>query len=247
MKTLIIALSLCLPALVCLAQAVSPDTIRPLPANRKPVAVLKLAPLTLFELQNTLEIGAEVRMHDRMSVQGQFGYAPDWLIWQSSLTQYTNRENWRGRFEARWYIGHSRRMAQPGPPSFPLGRYIAIDLLYKQLNTINQQTIGHQCAAGNCAYFEKGSSLLTRYIGGLGIKIGGQSVIGHRRATGAPSWLLDAYLGVGVRKGWTQEPAVEPDAIRFYRGSGFLTFDPFRAPNQFSPNALLGIKVGYVL
>ncbi len=247
MKKLIIALGLCLPALATLAQELPRANLPPaLPASRKPVVVLKLAPLTLFEFQNTFELGAEVRMSDRMSIQGQLGYAPDWLIWESSTTQYTNRENWRGRLETRWYIGHPRRTVRSGPPAFPLGRYVAIDLLYKQMNTINQQTIGRQCTGG-CAYFEKTRDLTTRYIGGIGIKLGSQTVIGYQRSTGAPSWLLDAYVGVSIRKGWTEQPAVEPDAIRFYNGSGFLSVDPFRAPNQFSPNVLMGLKVGFAL
>ncbi len=250
MKKLIITLALCLPALVTLAQEFSPDTVRLLAASRKPVVVMKLAPLTLFELQNTFELGAEVRLHDRMSIQGQAGYAPDWLIWKSSDqsgNQYTNRENWRGRLETRWYVNRRNRAGQLSKGGyFPLGGYIAVDALYKQLNAQNTLTIGHECTFG-CAYYEKTVEPITRYIGGLGVKFGAQTVIGRSRSAGIPSWLLDIYLGFGVRRGWTEQRALEPDERRFSNRGGFLSIDPFQAANQLTPNLLMGIKIGYAL
>ena len=218
------------------------------PDSPKPAVVLKLAPLTLLELQNTVEMGVEVRMHDRMSIQGQFGYAPDWLIWRSSeqTRQYTDRENWRGRLETRWYVSRSNSPVQPRKGgTFPLGRYIAIDALYKQLNAQNTLTIGHQCTFG-CAYYEKAVQPITRYIGGLGVKFGAQTVIGRRRATDVPSWLLDLYVGFGVRKGWTEQAAIQPGDQRFSSGGGFLSIDPFQTSTNLHPNLLMGIKVGFV-
>jgi hypothetical protein len=129
---------------------------------------------------------------------------------------------------------------------FPLGGYIAIDALFKQLNALNTLTLGHECMFG-CAYYEKTVEPITRYIGGLGIKFGAQKAIGRNRSTDAPSWLVDLYVGIGVRKGWTEQVALPPDVWRFSTGGGFLNFDPFQTSANLFPNVLMGVKLGYAL
>jgi hypothetical protein len=82
-----------------------PDTTH---ATRSARLVLKFAPFTLLELQNTAEVAVELPLRDRFSLQAQFGYAPNWLA--ASLREgtttteiYTQREYWRVRLEPRWY------------------------------------------------------------------------------------------------------------------------------------------------
>jgi hypothetical protein len=207
-----------------------------------PRVILKAAPLTMFELQNTFELGAEVRITRRFSLQGQFGYAPHWLLWRSLPDRYTRRENWRGRLETRWYTG---LYADKG--FFPTGPYIALDLLYKQLNAYEVATVGKECQGFGCAYYRKGNDPVVRYIGAVNVKVGSQRVIGYRGNTDQPLWLLDGYVGIGVRFGRTDRQASEAGDQYFDPGTPFDFTDPFRQENKASYNVVAGLKVGYVL
>jgi hypothetical protein len=207
-----------------------------------PRVILKLAPLTMFELQNTFEVGAEVRLTDWVSVQGQIGYAPNALLWRSLPDRYTRRENWRGRLEIRWYTGRRYRDG-----FFPIGQYVGLDLLYKQLNAYEATTVGRECQGFGCAYYQKINDPVVRYIGAVNLKIGSQRVIGYRGNTQQPLWLLDGYVGFGIRYGTTERTIGPADQLRFESGGGFGTIDPFRQENRAFYNPVAGLKVGYVL
>jgi hypothetical protein len=208
----------------------------------QPRMILKAAPLTLFELQNTAELGIEVRLTEQFSLQGQFGYAPNWLLWRSLPDRYTRRENWRGRLEARWYIDRPNANGL-----FPIGRYVGIDLLYKQLNAYEAATIGKECQGFGCAYYQRTNSRVVRYIGAINGKVGTQRVIGYSDKTNQPLWLLDGYVGLGVRFGQTERQATETGDLYFDPGTSFDFTDPFRQSNRAYLNVVAGVKVGYVL
>ena len=211
-----------------------------------PRVILKLAPLTLLELQNTLEAGVEVRLNRRLGIQGQVGYGPEGIMWQRLPDRYYQRENWRGRLELRWYRSQPTRQIRSG--QFPVGRYVALDLLYKQLNAVETYTVGRDCPInGGCAYYQRTTNRITRYIGAVSVKWGRQWVIDYRESTADPRWLLDAYVGVGLRLATTERPGSLPNEDQI---SGFLTafdFNPFTGRDGVTLNVPLGLKVGYVI
>ena len=226
-----------------------PDSLAPATPKNGQRAVLKLAPLALLEFQNTFEIGLEVPLTNRVYVQGQLGYSPQWLMWNYSPTvsaRYTERENWRARLEFRWYGAGLGRTARQ--TNSPLGDYLAVDGFFKQLNGNESITVGRQCANGNCAYFENLRNPTTRYSVGIGLKFGSQRTIYRFGPQQNRRLVLDSYVGFGVRYAWTASRLVPLASEQVFRqGFDFLVFDPFRATNGLTPNPIIGIKLGYIL
>src|SRR5919202_6575111 len=68
--------------------------------------VIKFAPLSLFDPDNTIQFGIERRLGNRHGIQAEFGYGWQGMnLWQNSQNKrYSNREVWRTRAEYRYYF-----------------------------------------------------------------------------------------------------------------------------------------------
>ncbi|WP_420150611.1 hypothetical protein [Spirosoma sp.] len=193
--------------------------------------VVKFAPLSLIDPDNTVQFGIERLFGQHHGVHLEFGYGWEGMnLWRNSQsTRYTDREVWRGRVEWRYYLNKTNQ---------PRGRYIAVEGLYKQIDAQETGTVGVGCTSGPCQYYQFISAPIHKYVWGGHIKFGRQFAL-------APDsrWLADVYLGLGVR--WRNIDRLQsPDGSYFYgyaRG-WFDTFGP-------TPYAILsvsyGAKIGY--
>lgn len=225
------------------AQSLQTDTLRPI-LNHPPRWVLKVAPMALFDLDNTIQVAAERLLVGRHSLQAEFGYGIQALnLYSYRREEYENFEVWRGRFEWRRYSGRYRLYRNPHFSEPPIGRYFAVETFFKQLTVLNNMAVGRDCVDGNCAYFQRGIYPMYRTVWGAHAKIGRQYVL---EMPSDNRFLLDLFIGIGFRY------------LSPYRFNNSTREDVFRSPDMWfgntrirqgglRPSISLGVKLGYVL
>jgi Protein of unknown function (DUF3575) len=192
--------------------------------------VVKIAPLSFFDPENTVQFAAERMLGGRSSVQAEVGYG--WPGFQYARNEnYSQQEVWRGRAEWRIYNRANRR---------PLGSYFAIEAFYKQVNILENGTFGRECQSFTCQYFQSYRSLAQKLVAGGHIKYGTQFSLGG-------NWLLDFYVGLGLRSRNFQRFRPElPNSILYYQSQGW--FNVFgRSQTNVFPSATLSFKIGYTI
>ena len=161
------------------------DTLRN-QSNRKIAGILKFAPLSLFDLDNTIQFGYEYPLNSRWTLQAEAGYGNQYFnIFHFNSSYHRDREIWRARTEGRYYLSRHRKA--------PWGGYIAMEVLYKRITFSEQGSIGRECENGICAYFERTRYKIFKDVVGYHLKIGAQRWIGKRIT-------LEGYVGLGARR-----------------------------------------------
>ncbi|RCR70867.1 hypothetical protein [Larkinella punicea] len=218
-----------------------PDTLTPV-MNHPPRWVVKFAPLALFDLDNTVQFGAERLFGGRHTVQAEFGYGWKAInLHPERRSDFENFEVWRGRAEWRRYSGRYRGYRRPHFATPPIGRYFAIETFFKQRTVLETTAVGRECVNGTCAYFERGTFPMYRTVWGVHCKFGRQYVL---TMPGDNRLLLDFFVGLGFRN-------VSPYHFLNSTNDNVITPNTFGTWNTrqggLFPSATLGIKLGYVL
>jgi len=196
--------------------------------------VVKFAPLSLVDPDNTIQFAAERRLGRRNAVQAEAGYGFQGMnLWQNSQnTRYTDREVWRGRIEWRHYFQRS---------NWPQGPYMALETFYKQVNVRENGTVGVGCSGGPCQYYQQFTAPLQKYVWGGHIKFGGQASL-----TADERLFVDVYMGVGFRNRQVERFRTD-NADGYVYGYGYSIFDSF-SPVAYPLLSLSGgMKIGYSL
>ena len=214
------------------AQRIEPDPIYSTHAQPARPWVVKFAPLSLFDIDNTVQFGFERLVSQHSAVQLELGYGPQGMnLWQSSQNErYSDREIWRGRAEWRYYLDKTNQ---------PRGRYVALEGFYKQVNVRESGTVGVGCTTGPCQYYQVFSSPLQKYVWGGHVKFGRQfALLANDRL------LADFYLGLGFRRRIIDR--FQPDGDSFYyRSAGLTLFDSFSSIPYALISLSYGAKIGY--
>ena len=214
------------------AQRIDPDPINSTHAQPARPWVVKFAPLSLFDIDNTIQFGLERLVSQHSAVQLELGYGPQGMnLWQSSQNErYSNREIWRGRAEWRYYFEKTDQ---------PRGQYVALEGFYKQVNVRESGTAGVGCTTGPCQYYQLFSSPLQKYVWGGHVKYGQQfSLLANDRL------LADFYLGLGFRRRIIDR--FQPNGNTFYyRSAGLTLFDSFSNTPYALISLAYGAKIGY--
>lgn len=229
------------------------DTVQIQSLRHPPRWVVSLAPLALFDPENTVQVGVERLLGRQYSVLGEFGYGPAALnLWRSELTNNV-LETWGGRAEWRIYTrriqSHSRW--QPGRigrtvTRKPLGNYVAFDLFYKQSNASESGSVGRACEDGSCQYFQRFQSRVVKYVGGGHVKVGRQVLLFN--ADDNSRLVMDLYMGLGIRRRLVRNYGLpEPED----GGSYFFTdrngvFNDILSDTSFRMSVAAGFRIGYV-
>ena len=163
------------------AQVPPPDTLGS-------VIILKLTPLALFDLDNTIQAGIEVPLpNPAWTIQQEIGYGHSaFNLWHAEREEHPRRETWRSRSQIRYYFRKTNQRSA----------YIAGEYLFKKNSEEKFESVGYECIGGRfnqqCAYFKNQEVHLGRFVNAFHLKWGGQFSIGER-------WLMDIYLGLGIR------------------------------------------------
>ena len=219
--------------LVSWAQRIDPGSIDSTPTQPAYPWVVKLAPLSLFDIDNTIQFGLERLVSQHGAVQVEFGYGWQGLnLWQSSQNErYSNREIWRGRVEWRHYLNKTNQ---------PRGRYMAVEGFYKQVNVRESGTVGVGCTAGPCQYYQLFSSPLQKYVWGGHVKFGSQMT----PIRGKNRLLLDMYVGLGFRRRMIERFQPSGDSF-YYRSAGYTLFDSFSGTSYTLISLSYGARLGW--
>lgn len=165
---------------VSYAQIPKPDTLGS-------IIILKITPLALFDLDNTVQVGLEVPLRNpAWTIQQELGYGHSaFNLWYGERKQYPDRETWRFRSQIRYYFRKNNQKSA----------YIAGEYLFKKNSEEKYESVGMDCLSGQfgpCAYFQYRDVHLGRFVNVFHAKWGGQFTIGERM-------LMDIYLGAGIR------------------------------------------------
>lgn len=215
------------------SQRIDPDPLNSTRAEPVRRWVVKLAPLALFDIDNTIQFSLERLIGQHSAVQIELGYGGQGMnLWQSSQNErYSNRETWRGRAEWRYYFTKTNQ---------PRGRYVAVEGFYKQVNVRESGTVGVGCTNGPCQYYQLFSSPLQKYVWGGHVKFGSQMapIRDNNRL------LLDVYVGLGFRRRIVERFQPSGDSF-YYRSAGFSLFDSFSGTPYTLISLSYGAKIGW--
>jgi hypothetical protein len=210
-----------------------PDTTR-----RKPLGVVKIAPLSLIDPYNTFQAGFEyVPRRGGWSVQAEAGYGDyrthaDRAVRRSFNTGQERLllQNQRLRAEVRLYTeGYDAR---------PVGFYVAGETMYRRSNWRGERDVGRECENGVCAFFESVVYTVNKDVLAFHGKAGYQAATWDRL-------LFDMYVGLGIRYVWVHSRELSSDDLDEDRPS--FNVDPGRPGRYRLVSGALGFKLGYLL
>ena len=206
--------------------------------------ILKIAPLTMFDIDNTFEFAAEHRLgkQNRWTLSEQIGYGAGVAnVWGESNDFGPSREHYRVKVEARRYDKKASNMA---------GGYLAYELFYKQVNDKLNRSVGRECEGGPCAYFESLDYPVSKYVVGATIKVGYQVRLKNEDKK-KTKFVFDFYVGLGVRRIMIDHK-IDGAATQnnsWFGNDAFFSFGSFgyadRAYNI--PHGSFGIRLGYLV
>jgi hypothetical protein len=224
------------------------DSLIPTMAQRPPVArwVIKFAPLSLFDVTNTIQFGVEhLQQRGRGAWQVEVGYGSGtfalYPLYKNGDRQ-RSLETWRGRAEYRLYEKSSQRW---GGPSYrrPRGNYVAFEGFFKQVNNREAGSVGQGCEDGSCRYYQYYQTPVMTYNVGGHVKVGTQFWLSSNREGG--HWLMDIYGGLGFRLIATERPGLPADGQQRY-SQNYEVFD-YQSGRSVIPSITMGLKLGFAL
>ena len=214
--------------------AVAQSTSRePCCIDHPPRWLVKLAPLSIIDPDNTIQFGVERALGGRYSLQIEAGYGWQGIgFWDTSRGGlYSHRETWRGRAEWRIYLV---------PESTLLGPYIAIEGLYKRVSALEQTVDGIPCLQTPCVPGITGNAPVSKHVWGSHLKLGYQYAVSSENRL-----VIDLYGGLGIRHRQTSRPELPTGVVLTEPPSLFGRIPAFPVAPAISPSISLGVKVGY--
>lgn len=228
------------------------DTNRVNFGNRRTRLIVKIAPLTLVDVDPALQAGLEIRILKRLSIQQEVGYGP--RNWQGPFPDFKplgtdfltggweRQESWRYRTEIRFYPNLHFLFSKIKQRSLLSGVYIAAEYVYKVVGI----TKATNSASGGISTSLDYQQDINRSTTAGHLKAGWQVPLSQDKKSPWSHFFLDFYVGGGQRYitiDQTEGPSVVrsngsvPEAIRYTR---FV-------PNQkgWLPSAASGIKIGW--
>ncbi|OIN59552.1 hypothetical protein [Arsenicibacter rosenii] len=229
--------------------------VKPGPIKLRPTyAVLKLAPLTLLDIDPAWQAGLELRTIPSVSVQGEIAYGPaNWagpfpnlnLLGADYLQDgWSHQPSWRYRGELRYYLPFRFLQTIFKPKRQLNGVYIAAEYLHKDIG-INKTT---SSASGGLITSLDYSQKINRTTRAGHLKIGLQLALSHQKTSFLSRVFIDVYAGAGrryVNITQTAGPSVLtangriPEALRYTR------FIP--GLEGWLPGIAGGLKIGVAL
>ncbi|GGD70924.1 hypothetical protein GCM10011514_38740 [Emticicia aquatilis] len=206
--------------------------------------IVKIAPLTIFDIDNTFEFSAEhsLSKNNRWTLSEQLGYGAGVAnIWQEESSKYGNtREHYRVKLEARRY-----RHARPDMT----GGYMAYEVFYKQVNDRINRNIGRECENGPCNYYENLDYPASKYVVGGTIKAGYQHRFKNEFKKNT-NFVFDLYIGLGIRRVMIDHKVdVQVSESPWFYYGGNEWFGSFGSKDRAYniPHASFGIRFGYFI
>lgn len=210
--------------------------------------ILKISPLTIFDIDNTFQIATEHNLSKNMrwTLSEELGYGAGsvnvWAYNSNNDNYGSSREVYRVKIEARRYtLKKNQQMA---------GGYMAYEVFYKQVNDQMNRTVGRECESGPCNYFEDVNYSASKYVVGGTVKFGYQRFFRDENNKNT-KFVFDFYVGLGLRRVMIDHRVdgdVQNNNWFFGNDAIFSNGGLGYRDNAYNiPHAALGIKVGYLL
>lgn len=233
LKKILLSVSLCFCLSAVCAQSITTDSLYK-PKEGQPHFILKWAPLSLVEQDNTVQFGIEYLFNGTVSLQQEVGYG--WFNFNNNEDngkKFKNREIWRSRTEMRFYIISNEQITKPKGP------YLAIEFLYKRMNYSRQSSVGRECENFDCQYFEIKDYKILKDVFGYHGKIGWQFIVQKRLA-------IDLYMGGGFRGIRVKSPGLPADVNNIDGDREFILIRPTKPGRYTMISMSAGFKLGYL-
>jgi hypothetical protein len=234
------------------ALAFGQDSVSYVPLARTPPPVViqrspvfKLAPLSLIDIDPTLQAAVEIPLRPNWSIQQEVGYGwPTLGLFNYQRDLVKPKTTFRARTEIRYYFSPDFRQ-QAGLKQGPGGFYVAAEGLYKQMGLKLDRTVPGITVWP--ALPAKETVRINRHVYGLHAKIGYQAIVGGSGKT--PQFVVDVYVGVGfrivsVRQAGGSSVITANSALS--EGLLFSRFVPFDSALR-KPSMAAGIKIGWLI
>ena len=156
------------------------------PEQSREHIILKWSPLSLFDIDNTFQVGAEIPLkNNQFTIQQEVGYGrSSFNVWYAQEDSRPDKETLKSRTQLRYYFYEKSRFRS----------YIAGEYMYKRVVNRETQFVGMDCGgSGGCAYFEEKKVSQGRFVSALHAKVGWQFYFSNRTT-------LDLFTGFGLRK-----------------------------------------------
>ncbi|MDQ3535737.1 MAG: DUF3575 domain-containing protein [Bacteroidota bacterium] len=193
--------------------------------------IIKLAPLSLIDFKQSLQVAVEYKIKPRTTFQNEIGYINN-LLNLYTYDDYRNMKGLRTRFEIRFY--------QKNFFDYVSGFYIAPEIFYVYTNYQRIGELGRGCLAGRCDYFERKKFTVHKDVFGYHFKVGYQRIANDRI-------LFDFYGGAGLRHVFIHSPDTETEQDFFNEQSDLDPLRPYNNGTFLRPSFSLGMKIGYLL
>ncbi len=205
--------------------------------TKRPVTV-KLNPLALLGPDGTVQGAVEIPTGARGAVQAEFGYGAFRSLMNFDPVQYSQKKTTRARLEYRFY--------NPPKSRWP-SHYKAVELFYKQVDVIENLTVGHECVYSQCGYFQVVQQPVTRYVMGAYLKAG--QTIPLWSDKGDYRFVLDIFARIGLRRSWVIRDPAQPylsTDYEFTYGRDAFEINRF-VKSEREPYAIPDLQVGIML
>jgi hypothetical protein len=211
------------------------------PSLRKHLAI-KVAPLYLVSLDNSLQFMAEHRINSKnhVSLTEEFGYGNGaQSVYDDSFVK-KNKDTWRARVELRKYRNSAPMLS---------GRYLSYEFSYKNVTENLERNVGRECENGNCNFFEKISYPATKNVFVANIKFGKQIIL-NDRLTEKNNLIFDIYAGFGIRKvNINHSVDIGPNSFSREYYTGLFSGESMGSEDRkyLVPNLNMGFSIGWVV
>lgn len=203
--------------------------------------IVKIAPLAMFDIDNTFEFAAEHRLNkkNRWTLSEQVGYGAGVAnIWGENNAYNPQREHYRAKLEARRYSKAKPDMT---------GYYMGYEVFYKQVNDQLNKSVGRECESGPCNYYENLDYPVTKYVLGTTVKVGYQ-VRFRDEDKKKTNFVFDIYVGLGLRRIMIDHKVdIQNYGSSFYYGESWFGGFGSRDNAYNIPHASFGLRFGYIL
>lgn len=225
MKRSVYCLCLFLISSTCSLAQIDPEE------SRKHI-IVKWSPLSLFDIDNTFQVGAEIPLKDnRFTIQQDVGYGhSSFNVWYAEEEDRPNKATIKARTQFRYYFFEKTRFRS----------YVAGEYLYKRLVNSERQWVGVDCSGtGGCSYFENKNVRQGRFVNALHVKAGWQFYFSNRTS-------LDVFAGFGLRKAHVRSLTEGAQNINFNGGWEFFRSDA-NGSHEVIPSLSLGFHLGVAI
>lgn len=199
--------------------------------SAKEHVIVKFSPLTLFDIDNTVQFGVEIPLgHKNVTLQQDLGYGrSSFSIWYSGYSNRPDKEIFKSRTQLRYYY-FGRKWARG---------YVGPELMFKKVVYRENRFVGMECVNGVCGYFENKDIKAARFVGAAHVKAGWQFYFSNRMS-------LDVFTGFGLRQYRVRSLSDGVEDFNF-SSSRYIWENSSPGSTETFPSLAMGFNIGIIL